>query len=142
MPLSASSCPYFFLISLQHFVHEENMWEVDCPCLTPEAVLKASGHVDKFSDLMVKDDKTGTCYRADHLLKDFCNKKLEEGRISSEMAMELKQLLSKLDALSAEELLLAYLIKWTLQVPPLGNVTRVLMSSVYPLQSPLILHPR
>ncbi|KAL6139836.1 hypothetical protein ACLB2K_058137 [Fragaria x ananassa] len=25
----------------QHFVLEENMWEIDCPCLTPEAVLKA-----------------------------------------------------------------------------------------------------
>lgn len=34
----------------------------------------------------------------------FCNKKLEEDRISSEMAMELKQVLSKLDAISAEEL--------------------------------------
>ncbi|CAN1333943.1 Glycine--tRNA ligase, mitochondrial 1 [Linum perenne] len=45
------------------------MLEVDCPCVTPEVVLKASGHVDKFTDLMVKDEKTGTCYRADHLLK-------------------------------------------------------------------------
>ncbi|KAF2307417.1 hypothetical protein GH714_027026 [Hevea brasiliensis] len=55
----------------QHFVLEENMLEVDCPCVTPEVVLKASGHVDKFTDLMVKDEITGTCYRADHLLKDF-----------------------------------------------------------------------
>ncbi|PRQ39756.1 putative glycine--tRNA ligase [Rosa chinensis] len=52
-----------------------------------------------------QDKKKGTCYRADHLLKDFCNKKLEEDRhISSEMAMELKEVLSKLDGLSAEEL--------------------------------------
>ncbi|MED6143077.1 hypothetical protein PIB30_003355 [Stylosanthes scabra] len=36
----------------QHFVLEENMLEVDCPCVTPEVVLKASGHVDKFTDLM------------------------------------------------------------------------------------------
>ncbi len=43
--------------------------EVECPSVTPEIVLKASGHVDRFNDLMVKDVKTQDCYRADHLLK-------------------------------------------------------------------------
>ena len=38
--------------------------------MTPEAVLKASGHVERFTDLMVKDVKTGECSRADHLLED------------------------------------------------------------------------
>ncbi|KAK7272889.1 hypothetical protein RIF29_13931 [Crotalaria pallida] len=89
----------------QHFVLEENMLEVDCPCVTPEVVLKASGHVDKFTDLMVKDEKTGTCYRADHLLKDYCNEKLQKDlSISSDKAAELKHLLATLDDLSAEEL--------------------------------------
>ncbi|KAA0047646.1 hypothetical protein IC582_011156 [Cucumis melo] len=89
----------------QHFVLEENMLEVDCPCVTPEVVLKASGHVDKFTDLMVKDEKTGTCYRADHLLKDFCNEKLQKDlSISSEKAAELKQILAVLDDLSADQL--------------------------------------
>lgn len=54
------------------------MWEIRCPCVTPEVVLKASGHVDKFTDLMVKDEKEGLCFRADHLLKDFLNNALEE----------------------------------------------------------------
>ncbi|XVE63781.1 hypothetical protein DITRI_Ditri07aG0047500 [Diplodiscus trichospermus] len=89
----------------QHFVLEENMLEVDCPCVTPEIVLKASGHVDKFTDLMVKDEKTGTCYRADHLLKDFCKDKLEkETNITADKAAELKHVLAVLDDLSAEEL--------------------------------------
>ncbi|KAG6593378.1 Glycine--tRNA ligase, mitochondrial 1, partial [Cucurbita argyrosperma subsp. sororia] len=89
----------------QHFVLEENMLEVDCPCVTPEAVLKASGHVDKFTDLMVKDEKTGTCYRADHLLKDFCNEKLQKDlSISSEKAAEFKHVLAIMDDLSAEQL--------------------------------------
>ncbi|CAK9320823.1 unnamed protein product [Citrullus colocynthis] len=89
----------------QHFVLEENMLEVDCPCVTPEVVLKASGHVDKFTDLMVKDEKTGTCYRADHLLKDFCNEKLQKDlSLSSEKAEELKHILAVLDDLSAEQL--------------------------------------
>ncbi|KAK4790054.1 hypothetical protein SAY86_017358 [Trapa natans] len=89
----------------QHFVLEENMLEVDCPCVTPEVVLKASGHVDKFTDLMVKDLKTGTCYRADHLLKDFCNEKLQKDlTISTEKAAEFKLVLATLDDLSSEEL--------------------------------------
>ena len=29
---------------------------------------RASGHVDRFADFMVKDMKTGECFRADHLL--------------------------------------------------------------------------
>ncbi|KAK9051939.1 hypothetical protein SSX86_028567 [Deinandra increscens subsp. villosa] len=77
----------------QHFVLEEDMLEVDCPCVTPEVVLKASGHVDKFTDLMVKDEKTGNCYRADHLLKDYCEDK-----------PELKHVLAILDDLSAEQI--------------------------------------
>ncbi|CAO2826934.1 unnamed protein product [Amaranthus hypochondriacus] len=89
----------------QHFVLQEHMLEVDCPCVTPEVVLKASGHVDKFTDLMVKDEKTGTCYRADHLLKDFGKEKLEKDlSLSAEKAAELKHILAVLDDLSSEEL--------------------------------------
>ncbi|KAG0525541.1 hypothetical protein BDA96_06G065400 [Sorghum bicolor] len=89
----------------QHFVLEEGMLEVDCPCVTPEVVLKASGHVDKFTDLMVKDEKTGNCYRADHLLKDFCKDKLEKDHtLSPEMVQEYNRVLAILDDLSAEQL--------------------------------------
>ncbi|KAK4414064.1 Glycine--tRNA ligase, mitochondrial 1 [Sesamum alatum] len=89
----------------QHFVLEENMLEVDCPCVTPEIVLKASGHVDKFTDLMVKDEKSGTCYRADQLLKDYCKDKLEKDlNLSAEKAANLRHVLAVLDDLSAEEL--------------------------------------
>lgn len=81
------------------------MLEVDCPCVTPEEVLKASGHVEKFTDLMVKDEQTGTCYRADHLLKDYCKDKLEKDMtISAEKAAELKHVLAVLDDLDADEL--------------------------------------
>lgn len=51
-----------------HFVLEEDMLEVGCTNLTLSNVLKTSGHVDKFEDLMVKDVKTGTPRRADKLI--------------------------------------------------------------------------
>ncbi|XP_074569150.1 glycine--tRNA ligase, mitochondrial 1-like [Curcuma longa] len=89
----------------QHFVLEENMLEVDCPCVTPEVVLEASGHVDKFTDLMVKDEKIGTCYRADHLLKDYCKEELEKDlTLSADKAAELKHVLAMLDDFSAKEI--------------------------------------
>lgn len=89
----------------QHFVLEENMLEVDCPCVTPGIVLEASGHVDKFTDLMVKDEKTGTCHRADHLLKDFCKDKLEKDpELRAEKVAELRHVLAVLDDFSAVEL--------------------------------------
>ncbi|PIA54277.1 hypothetical protein AQUCO_00900670v1 [Aquilegia coerulea] len=89
----------------QHFVLKENMLEVDCPCVTPEVVLKASGHVDKFTDLMVKDEKTGMCYRADHLLKDFCKEKLEKDfSLPVEKIADFKHVLAVLDDLSTEQL--------------------------------------
>jgi len=54
----------------KHFVLTESMLEMECTCLTPEAVLKTSGHVDRFTDLMVKDQEGGECFRADKLLED------------------------------------------------------------------------
>lgn len=80
------------------------MLEVDCPCVTPEVVLKASGHVDKFTDLMVKDEKTGNCYRADHLLKDFCKEKLDkDNTLPPGKVEEFNKILAILDDLSAEQ---------------------------------------
>ncbi|RZC53799.1 hypothetical protein C5167_012673 [Papaver somniferum] len=90
----------------QHFVLEENMLEVDCPCITPEVVLQASGHVDKFTDLMVKDEKAGTFHRADHLLKDFCTEKLQKEltALSAEKVQELKHVLAMVADFSPEQL--------------------------------------
>ncbi|KAI3938451.1 hypothetical protein MKW98_015350 [Papaver atlanticum] len=88
----------------RHFVLEENMMEVDCPCITPEVVLQASGHVDKFTDLMVKDEKTGTYHRADHLLKDFCMEKLKDQSLSVEKVQEFKHVVAMFDDFSPEQL--------------------------------------
>lgn len=61
-----------------HFVLEEAMLEIDCTNLTPYEVLKTSGHVDKFADFMVRDTKTGDIYRADHLIKNVLQQRLED----------------------------------------------------------------
>ncbi|PFH33530.1 glycyl-tRNA synthetase [Besnoitia besnoiti] len=87
----------------QHFVLAEDMLEVSGPCLTPHIVLKTSGHVDRFTDLMVKDTVTSDCLRADKYLEEKIDERLnaKEG-ISPEEAERLALLRRQADALSAE----------------------------------------
>ncbi|TPX10706.1 uncharacterized protein E0L32_008275 [Thyridium curvatum] len=63
----------------KHFVLEENMLEVDCTVITPETVLKTSGHVDKFADWMCKDLAKGEYLRADHLVENVLQSRLASG---------------------------------------------------------------
>lgn len=53
----------------KHFIIEEEMLEVDTTAVTLGEVLKTSGHVDKFTDWMCRDVKTGDIFRADHLVE-------------------------------------------------------------------------
>jgi glycyl-tRNA synthetase len=53
-----------------HFPQEDNMLEMECTNLTPQNVLATSGHVERFTDFMVKDEVTSECFRADVLLED------------------------------------------------------------------------
>lgn len=60
----------------KHFVIEEDMLEVDTTVLTPEEVLKTSGHVEKFADWMCKDPQSGDIFRADHFVEDILEQRL------------------------------------------------------------------
>lgn len=53
------------------------MLEMECTNLTPSVVLETSGHVERFTDFMTRDAKTGECFRADKLLEDAIDKFLE-----------------------------------------------------------------
>ncbi len=57
-----------------HFCLEDNILEIECTNLTPSSVLEASGHVDRFTDFMVKDEVTAECFRADKLVEDYIDK--------------------------------------------------------------------
>merc|ERR550534_1970888 len=85
------------------FILEEQMLEVDCTMLTPEAVLKASGHVDKFADLMVKDTKNGECFRLDHLIKAHLEKVCADKKTPQETKDRCDDLVVKLDNMGAAE---------------------------------------
>mmetsp|Transcript_39638 Transcript_39638/g.39220 ORF Transcript_39638/g.39220 Transcript_39638/m.39220 type:complete len:409 (+) Transcript_39638:16-1242(+) len=89
-----------------HFVLEEDMLEVSCSALTPEAVLKTSGHVDKFEDFMVKDTKNGQCYRADKILEDHIDKVLQKKakKMKQEEIEKLEKIKAQADSFSQTEI--------------------------------------
>merc|ERR1712151_614002 len=95
----------------KHFVLQESMLEMECTCLTPEAVLKTSGHVDRFTDLMVKDVETGECFRADLLLDGDEGKKMNE-----EQKEEHRRIQRQADAFTSTELD-EYLLKYECKGP-------------------------
>ncbi|KAF9331787.1 Glycine--tRNA ligase 1, mitochondrial [Podila minutissima] len=74
----------------KHFVLEEDMLEVDCSIMTPAEVLKTSGHVDRFSDWMCKDLKTGEIFRADHLVENVLEARLDGDKIARNAPVETK----------------------------------------------------
>src|SRR4051794_32629643 len=53
------------------------MLEMDGSIMTPAEVLKTSGHIDKFTDWMIRDLKTGEIFRADHLIEAVLKARLD-----------------------------------------------------------------
>ncbi|RWS02977.1 glycine--tRNA ligase-like protein [Dinothrombium tinctorium] len=104
----------------QFFVLDEQLLEVDCTCLTPEPVLKASGHVERFADLMVKDVKTGECFRLDHLIKATLQKRLTDKKLAEDLKNEYDDVIVKLDGYNQEEMN-AILRKYDIKSPITGN---------------------
>lgn len=104
----------------QFFVLEEQMLEVDCSILTPEPVLKASGHVDRFADLMTKDVKTGECFRLDHLIKAHLEKIAADKKTTDAVKVECIDITVKLDGMNKAEMH-AIMQKFDMKSPITGN---------------------
>ncbi|EHB11940.1 Glycyl-tRNA synthetase [Heterocephalus glaber] len=104
----------------QHFIQEEQILEIDCTMLTPEPVLKTSGHVDKFADFMVKDVKNGECFRADHLLKAHLQKLMSDKKCSAEKKSEMESVLAQLDNYGQQELGDLF-VNYNVKSPSTGN---------------------
>ena len=56
---------------------------------------RASGHVERFSDYMVKDVVNGECYRADHLLEDHLEKLASDPKCPPEKVKEYKDVIAQ-----------------------------------------------
>jgi len=96
------------------------MLEVDCTVLTPEPVLAASGHVERFADLMVKDLKNGECFRLDHLIKAHLEKLCSDKKATPEFKAECEDIVVKLDGMTKAEMA-DVMVKYQIVSPITGN---------------------
>ena len=77
---------------LEHFLGlNDNYHLIDTSTVLPFAALKASGHVDHFTDLLVTCTRCGESYRADHLLEEMTHEE-HEGLSSAEVDARIKAL--------------------------------------------------
>ena len=54
----------------KQYIAGEGFHEIEGPTVMPQEVLKASGHVDNFTDPMTKCNDCGEVYRADHIIEE------------------------------------------------------------------------
>ncbi|XP_067928852.1 glycine--tRNA ligase-like isoform X2 [Watersipora subatra] len=101
------------------FVLEEGIFEVNTSCLTPEPVLQASGHMEKFADYMVKDLKNGECFRVDHLIQTSLEKFIVDSK-DREAIAEASKLISQLDNMKKDDYQ-AIIDKYSFKSPLTGN---------------------
>ncbi|MFB6192856.1 MAG: glycine--tRNA ligase [Candidatus Nanohaloarchaea archaeon] len=68
------------------FSQELGHREIDAPTVMPEAVFKASGHLDGFDDMIIECPECGKSSRADHIVED--NTDVEEAESFSHEQVE------------------------------------------------------
>ena len=61
----------------KQYVSGEGFYEIEGPTVMPKEVLKASGHVDNFTDPMCKCEKCGEVFRADHIIEEVIGEDVE-----------------------------------------------------------------
>ncbi len=61
----------------KQYVSGEGFYEIEGPTIMPKEVLKASGHVDNFTDPMTKCEKCGEVFRADHIIEQTIKEDVE-----------------------------------------------------------------
>lgn len=104
-----------------HFVIEEQLMEIEDTNIMPHPVLKASGHVDRFSDFLVRDSgDEKKFFRADKLLEDVMEDKIKEKGVSADKVKEYTVVKNQADAYTKEELIEIF-AKYDIRAPESGN---------------------
>lgn len=105
----------------RHFVYEEQLQEIEDTCIMLHKVLKASGHVDRFNDFMVKDTKDESrFFRADKLLEEVMKTMIDDPQTSPAQKEEYAKVRNQADGYSADELSEIFQ-KYNIKAPETGN---------------------
>ncbi len=101
----------------KHFVIHDNMLEVECPIVTPKCVLQASGHVKRFTDLLIIDKYEQRPHRADKILEGRMKKLIAECDESDPKISEYMNILALADTFKKPEKMQEILIKYNVAPP-------------------------
>ncbi|PIO67685.1 putative glycine--tRNA ligase [Teladorsagia circumcincta] len=80
----------------------------------------ASGHVDRFADWMVKDVKSGECFRADHLIKNAAEKIIADKKAEEATKSALQDVLARLEGFDDKDMQ-EVITKFGFKSPTTGN---------------------
>ncbi len=61
----------------EYYVSKERYFEIEAPTVMPKETLKASGHVDNFTDPMTQCSECKEIYRADHIIEENIDREVE-----------------------------------------------------------------
>ncbi|MBQ6443367.1 MAG: glycine--tRNA ligase [Methanosphaera sp.] len=61
----------------EYYVSKERFFEIEAPTVMPKETLKASGHVDNFTDPMTQCSECKEIYRADHIIEENIDRDVE-----------------------------------------------------------------
>lgn len=61
----------------EYYIIREGFYEIESPTVMPEEALKASGHVDHFTDPMTECKECLEVYRADHIIEEVISKDID-----------------------------------------------------------------
>ena len=61
----------------KYYIIREGFYEIESPTIMPEEALKASGHVDHFTDPMTECKDCMEVYRADHIIEEAIDQEVE-----------------------------------------------------------------
>lgn len=76
--------------------------------------------MEKFADTMVKDKKTGECFRLDHLIKNRLETLIKDKKQTPEVKEECKDIIIKLDGMTTEQMS-DIVNKFNMKSPTTGN---------------------
>ncbi|EHP83665.1 glycine--tRNA ligase [Methanotorris formicicus] len=74
----------------KYYLIKEGFYEIDSPTVTPYEVLKASGHVDNFTDPIVECKNCLESFRADHIIEEAVDVNTE-GKTLEELSQLIKE---------------------------------------------------
>lgn len=76
-PLGAALKNNIMNLWRKYYVDREGFYEIESPTIMPRETLKASGHVDNFTDPMTKCSECKDVYRADHIIEETIHRDVE-----------------------------------------------------------------